>query len=281
MGRSRHKRRCQQTLYRLHGTNEAWSSAQGRASPVCTVMPKTTWGAEATWVGQRGASWRERSRPAYTLSSAAIPSGFTPQGIVQIAQVPGNFGTVSVGFKPMTLAAAIQPAASAQSRVGTGLAVSGPRDYPWGARLGVGGVASGAAIGAITGARVGRNPAGGVTRGPGGRAIGQAEFWAQMGQVAQDPVQLALTAVGGPQAAAGQCVWIEQACCKMMTNGLWRCSWPGGACTPGLETCPPWLTQAIRRLPYARGQMAAFMGRAPSKLKRSWVARVRRFLGRL
>ena len=244
-------------------------------------MPKTTWGAEATWVGQRSRG-----------------------GIVQIAQVPGNFGTVDTGFKPMALTGAIQPAHTRQPgpTYNPFLPVTydpfppvradpihlftyfpPPIPYRRAARqsLRVGGVASGAAIGAITGARVGRNPAGGVTRGPGGRAIGQAEFWAQMGQVAQDPVQRALTAVGGPQAAAGQCVWIEQACCKMMTNGLWRCSWPGGACTPGLETCPPWLTQAIRRLPYTRGQMGAFMGRAPSKRKRSWVARVRRFLGRL
>jgi len=53
----------------------------------------------------------------------------------------------------------------------------------------------------------------------------------------------------------GDCVFVKDACCKLMSTGIYRCSWPDlpgrpgtrGACTPGLETCPRWLTDELRR----------------------------------
>lgn len=58
-----------------------------------------------------------------------------------------------------------------------------------------------------------------------------------------------------PTPVASDCVYFGDACCKMMSNGIYRCSWPdqpgqpgsGGACTPGLEGCPAWLINEIKR----------------------------------
>ena len=50
-----------------------------------------------------------------------------------------------------------------------------------------------------------------------------------------------------PQAVQQDCSWFGDACCRLMSSGVWRCSFPGGACTPGLEACPAWLTNEIKR----------------------------------
>lgn len=93
----------------------------------------------------------------------------------------------------------------------------------------------------------------------------------------RDPLQQRLATAKPEVLPVEGCLWIEDACCKMMTNGLWRCSWPGGACTPGLDECPKWLTDAIKRLP-ASGSLGVTQHRPQAPVLRrrsnSQVARI-------